>query len=35
MVGAMMKMHNLPPAPSRAQLEELGKSLVVVTVKPI
>jgi hypothetical protein len=30
----MMKMHHLPPAPSRAQLEELGKSLVVVAVKP-
>jgi deazaflavin-dependent oxidoreductase (nitroreductase family) len=35
MVGAMMKMHHLPPAPSRAQLEELGKSLAVVAIKPI
>jgi len=35
MVGAMMKMHDLPPAPSRTQLEELGKSLVVVAIKPI
>jgi deazaflavin-dependent oxidoreductase (nitroreductase family) len=34
MVGAMMKIHNLPPNPSRAQLEELGKSLVVVAIKP-
>ena len=34
MVGAMMKMHHLPPVPSRAQLEELGKSLVVVAIKP-
>jgi len=34
MVGAMMKMHHLPPEPSRAQLEELGKSLVVVAIKP-
>lgn len=34
MVGAMMKMHNLPPHPSRAQLEELGKSLVVVAIRP-
>ncbi len=34
MVGAMMKMHNLPPDPSRAQLEELGKSLVVVAIRP-
>jgi deazaflavin-dependent oxidoreductase (nitroreductase family) len=34
MVGAMMKMHHLPPNPNRAQLEELGKTLVVVTIKP-
>jgi deazaflavin-dependent oxidoreductase (nitroreductase family) len=34
MVGTMMKMHHLPPAPSRAQLEELGESLVVVAIKP-
>jgi len=34
MVGAMMKIHHLPPAPSRLQLEELGKSLVVVAIKP-
>jgi deazaflavin-dependent oxidoreductase (nitroreductase family) len=34
MVGAIMKTHHLPPAPSRAQLEELGKSLVVVAIKP-
>jgi deazaflavin-dependent oxidoreductase (nitroreductase family) len=30
MVGSMMKMHHLPPNPSRAQLEELGKTLIVV-----
>ncbi len=35
MVGAMMKMHNLPPTPSRTQLEELGKTLVVVAIKPV
>jgi deazaflavin-dependent oxidoreductase (nitroreductase family) len=34
MVGSMMKIHHLPPAPSRAQLEELGKTLTVVTIKP-
>ncbi len=34
MVGAMMKMHHLPPNPSRAQLEELGRSLAVVAIKP-
>ncbi len=34
MVGAMMKMHNLPPKPSRSQLEELGKTLVVVAIRP-
>ena len=34
MVGAMMKMHHLPPNPSRAQLEELGKTLVVVALRP-
>lgn len=35
MVGAMMKMHHLPPDPSRVQLEELGKSLVVVAIHPL
>ena len=34
MVGAMMKIHNLPPDPTRTQLEELGKSLVVVAIQP-
>jgi deazaflavin-dependent oxidoreductase (nitroreductase family) len=34
MVGAMMKMHNLPINPSRVQLEELGKTLAVVAIKP-
>jgi len=34
MVGAMMRVHDLPPAPSRTQLEELGKSLVVIAIQP-
>lgn len=34
MVGGMMKLHHLPPKPSRAQLEELGKHLTVVAIKP-
>ncbi len=35
MVGAMMKMHHLPPQPSRAQLEALAKSLAVVMIRPL
>lgn len=34
MVGAMMKMHNLPRKPSRAQLEQLAASLAMVVLKP-
>jgi deazaflavin-dependent oxidoreductase (nitroreductase family) len=33
MVGAMMKMHHLPPRPTRAQLEELGVMLAVVAIR--
>lgn len=35
MVGLMMsKAHKLPKRPTRAQLEELSKGLVIVTVQP-
>lgn len=34
MVGAIMKIHHLPSNPSRAQLEDLGKSLAVVAIHP-
>ena len=34
MVGLMMKMHQLPDKPSRTQLEELGKTLIVVALEP-
>ncbi len=34
MVGGMMRLHHLPPNPSRAQLEELGRHLTVVAIRP-
>ena len=35
MMGMMMKVHRLPMRPSRAQLEELAKTLAVVKIKPL
>lgn len=37
MIGAMMKLHHLPPKPSRDQLETLAKTLAVAAIreKPI
>ena len=35
MVGAMTKMHHLPPNPGRPQLEELAKILAVVKIQPV
>jgi deazaflavin-dependent oxidoreductase (nitroreductase family) len=34
MGGAMMRLHRLPPHPSRSQLEELGGSLALVILHP-
>jgi deazaflavin-dependent oxidoreductase (nitroreductase family) len=34
MIGAMMKMHHLPPNPGRAQLVELANTLAVVAIHP-
>jgi deazaflavin-dependent oxidoreductase (nitroreductase family) len=34
MVGAMMRMHALPPRPSRQQLEELAAHLTLVMIRP-
>jgi deazaflavin-dependent oxidoreductase (nitroreductase family) len=34
MVGAMLRMHNLPSKPSRAQLEELAPKLAVAAIRP-
>jgi deazaflavin-dependent oxidoreductase (nitroreductase family) len=34
MGGAMMRLHHLPPHPSRSQLEELGGSLALVILHP-
>jgi deazaflavin-dependent oxidoreductase (nitroreductase family) len=34
-VGQMMKMHDLPPKPSREQLETLAPSLALVVIRPL
>jgi len=34
MLGAMMKLHALPPRPTRQQLEELGTRITVVKIRP-
>ena len=35
MIGMFMKMHKLPPRPSRAQLEELAGTLAMVIIHPV
>ena len=34
MAGTMMRLHRLPPHPSRSQLEELAGSLALVILHP-